>query len=188
MRIHARALAAAGIPLLILGIAACGGGDDGDGETNSTEPTEATDEATDDTAAESTTTTLSPEAEVLAAYDRAQLAVKAAFDPANPQHPDLLATHAGAQLERFQEDLAEYELEGVSEVLLDKESNPTVVTLGDTAALVEDCMTEVLQVVDTATRQPRAAERSYTVLLNVDLERIDGAWKIVSSRIVEETC
>lgn len=179
MRRPVRAMAAVGALALVLG--ACGG-DDGGGEDGDA----ATDESSG--ADESTTTTLSPEDEVIAAYDRAQEAVEAAFDPPNPEHPDLLASYAGPLLERQQARLAEYQVDGVSDVLVSKESDPQVVEIGDTTAVVEDCMTEVLQYTDTETREPQGEPRTYTALTESDLELIDGTWKIVDGRTIEEAC
>lgn len=162
-------------------VVACGGGNDDEGG----------DEATDDdptTTAEATATTLSPEDEVIAAYEQAQVAVEAAFDPPDPDHPDLLASYGGVQLERFQTRLTEYEIEGVSDVLVSKESNPQVVSVEDTAATVEDCMTEVLQHTDTATREPEGEPRTYHQLIRSSMENTAGAWKLVDARTIEETC
>jgi hypothetical protein len=125
---------------------------------------------------------------VLADYTAATEAVQAAFDPPDPQHPDLLATHAGPQLERYQTRLAEYQIEGRSDVLVSKETNPQVISVDDITAVVEDCLTEVLQYTDTVTREPQGEPRTYTVLIRDDLELVDGNWKVVDGRTVEETC
>lgn len=164
-------------------VSSCGGGD-GDDESSRDSTT---DESTT-TTVETTTTTLSPEEQVIADYNAAQAAVKEAYDPADPEHPDLLAHYAGTMLERHQFTLTEYQLEGVSDVLLSKESDPQVVSLDDTTAVVEDCMTEVLQMTDSDTREPQADERTYTVLLRDELELIKGTWKIVDGEGIEETC
>jgi major membrane immunogen (membrane-anchored lipoprotein) len=177
--------ARAGVILLALtlGAAACGGGDDGDGAGDETTTTTAESSPDDET-----TTTLSPEDEVLAAYERAQAAIASAFDPADPDNVDLLATHAGAQLERIQTRLTDYQLEGLSDVAVSKETAPQVLTVTGSTATVEDCQTEVLQLMDSATRAPQGEPRTLTGLTQVDLELVDGAWKIVDGRLVEETC
>ena len=162
-------------------ISACGGADSDDDEETEPEPASTTGEAT-------TSTTLSPEDEVLADYSAAEAAVKAAYDPADPAHPDLLAYYAGAMLDRHQTTLSEHQAEGLSDVLVSKESNPQVVSVDGTTALIENCMTEVLQVTNTATREPQAEPRTYTALVEFDLELIDGTWKIIDARTIEETC
>ena len=176
---HALALVCA----VAVAVTACGGGDDGD-EGSASDST--IDESATTTA--EATTTLSPEEAVIADYHLATEAVQAAFDPPNPQHPDLLATHSGAQLERYQSRLAEYQAEGRSDVLVSKETNPRVVSVDDSSAVVEDCLTEVLQYTDTVTRELQGEPRTYTVLIRDELELIDGTWKIVDGRTVEETC
>jgi hypothetical protein len=131
---------------------------------------------------------LSPEEQVIADYDAAQAAVKAAYDPADPEHPDLLKHYTGPYLDRHQLRLREYQLEGASDVLLDKESNPQLVSLDDTTAVIENCMTEVLQMTDSETREPQADPRTYNVLIRYDLELIDGTWKISDGRTIDEAC
>ena len=165
-------------------VTACGGGDGGDegGASDSTIDESAT------TTEEETTTTLSPDDAVIADYNAAQEAVKAAYDPADPEHPDLLTHYSGPVLERHQATLAEYQLEGLSDVLLSKESNPQVISLLDTTAVVEDCMTEVLQLTDSTTRESESEPRTYGGLIRSDLELIDGTWTVVDARTVEEVC
>jgi len=167
----------------VVAVAGCGGGD-GDEESSSGSTT---DESTE-TTAEATTTTLSPEDEVKTDYAAAQEAIKAAYDPANPEHPDLLTHYAGPVLERHQTALAEYQLEGLSNVLLSKESDPEVTSLDDTTAVIEDCMTEVLQLTDTETRQPEGEAKTHTALIRADLELVEGTWTIVDARTIEEAC
>ena len=181
MRRALRAIATVGA----LTVAVAAYGDDASGEEGGSDPT--ADESTT-TTADATTTTLSPEDQVIADYDTAQTAVKVAYDSADPEHPDLLAHYAGPMLERHQTTLAEYQLEGVSDVLLSKESDPQLTSFADTTAEVEDCMTEVLQLTDSAAREPKADPRTYTALVRSDLELIDGTWKITDARTIEEAC
>lgn len=174
--------------LLVVGamiaLSACGG--DAAGEEADEDPSTTVDESTSTTIA--TTTTLSPEEQVLADYEAAQAAITAAFDPPDPDHPDLLATLAGEHLDRVQVRLSQYELEGRSDVLISKQSDPRVISIDDTTAVVENCVTEILQYTDTETREPLGEQRTYTALLNVDLELIDGTWKIVDGETIDETC
>lgn len=187
MRRAFRALVTAGA--LTLAVAACGGGDSGDDggvdEESTGEPT--ADESTT-TTVETTATTLSREEQVIADYNAATEAVQAAFDPPDPEHPDLLATHSGPQLERYQTRLTGYQVENQSDVLLSKETNPQVISLDDTTAVVEDCLTEVLQYTDAVTRAPRGEPRTHTLLIHDDLELIEGTWKVVDGGSVGETC
>ena len=73
-------------------------------------------------------------------------------------------------------------------MLLSKESNPQVISLLDTTAVVEDCMTEVLQLTDSTTRESESEPRTYGGLIRSDLELIDGTWTVVDARTVEEVC
>jgi hypothetical protein len=140
-------------------LSACGGDDTGVAEGGEAEPAAPT-------AGETTSTTLSPEDEVLADYAAAEAAVKVAYDPAGPASPGLLEHYAGAVLDRHQTTLSEYQAEGLSDVLRDG----------------------VLQVTNSTTRPPQAEPRTYVGLIEFDLERIDGTWKIVDVRTIEETC
>ena len=177
---HALALVCA----VAVAVTACGAGDGGDEGSGS----DSTIDESATTTEEGTTTTLSPEDAVIADYNASQAAIQAAYDPANPDHPDLLKYLAGPTLEGHQTTLAEYQLEGVSDVLLSKESNPQVISLTGTTAVVENCMTEVLQLTDTETREPKGEPRTYTGYIRDELELIDGTWKIIDGEGLRETC
>lgn len=176
-----RAVRPAGLVAALFWVVAGCGGDSGGEEADE-------DGGTTTSAESSSTTTLSPEEQVLADYDDAQAATKAAYDPADPEHPDLLAHYAGPLLARHQTRLTEYQLGGLSNVLVSKESDARVVSLDETTAVIENCMTEVLQMTDSETRQPQAEPQTSTGLVSLDVALIDGTWKIMDGRTIEETC
>lgn len=179
---------AAGLALVIL--AACGGGDDGE-ETDEPETTEEA-SGSETTSSDDTTTTedaLPPEErEVLDAYEASIEALIAASDPANPDHPDLLATHTGDALFRLQTYLGDYQVAGTSEIWLSNESQTEVLSLVDDTARLEDCYKEVTQLVDTDTREPREEPKEQSALTEVQMERIDGTWIVVEGQTKEESC
>jgi hypothetical protein len=164
--------------------AACDGGDDEAGGTTMTEQAETT---AAPTTTEATTTTLTPEEEVLTAYRNAANAVYTAYDPPNPNHPDLLAFLSGDILARVQSLLAQYQSQGVS-VVGSVDLAPTLVSLVGDTAVVEDCFVDHSQPVNTVTRAPMG-EASQTVLhINGYLERIDGSWKVVRQEELSDSC
>lgn len=179
------AIAAIAAGLTLVTLAACGGDDSGDtDDTDTTEEagTDPTDPAGDDT----TTTELTPEGEVLAAYEEALDAVEAAFAVPDAEHPDLLAHWAGESLRHLQPDLENMRLNGqAGEVTI--ESDPVVQLDPENTdkAWVVDCFIDRSQRVDAETREP-VGEPSETVAeTKRRLERIDGAWKVVENEYLE---
>jgi len=170
---------AAGLLAVVVALATgCGGGDDNASAPRHTTTTEAA----------STSTTLSAEDQVLAVYARGQEALTTAYDPPDPNNAELLATVSGPLLARHQAVLTEYQTEGVSEVTVSKQSDPHVVEVGATTATIENCLTEVLQLMDSASRAPRGDPRTLTGLSRIQLQVVDGAWKLVDGQVVAETC
>lgn len=179
MRHWVRVVGSVAVLALVLG--SCGGDDDDSGSADGA------DEETTSTAGETTTTTLSPEDEVLAAYQAASDALLAAHDPPNPDHPDLLATHAGDALSRVQDSLRSYAAEGVS-LVGTIEPDPTPTSILDTTAVIEDCVVNREQQVYTDTRESLTEIEETVVHIESHLERIDGTWKVVSEQELSEPC
>lgn len=172
---------------LMLMLAACG--DDGEDDTAETDTTEESSEGEPDgTDPEETEEELSPEDEVLAAYEAAWDAVVAAYDPPDPEHPDLLATFGGDALLRHQVALENYQLDGLSEVATSSENDPQVASLVDDTAVVEDCIKEVTEMLDTETREPQKEPQEVTVHSRRHMERTEGTWKIVQVETLGESC
>jgi hypothetical protein len=179
-----RVAIACGAFVLVTVVAACSGDNDDAGGTTTTEESVTTAEPT---TTEATTTTLTPEEEVLTAYRNAANAVYAAYDPPNPNHPDLLAYLAGDILARVQNQLTQYQSQGVS-VVGTVQLAPTLRTIAGDTAVVEDCFLDRSQSVLTATREP-VGQPSETVLhIDGHLERIDGSWKVVRQEELSEPC
>lgn len=172
--------------VLLLAVSCGGGDDDAEDTSGGQSPEETSDSAT--TTTEAPTTTLSPEDEVLAAYRAAKDALIAASDPPNPDDPDLLATHAGDTLTRLQAALDRDRTEGVSYVttIETHETGPPTIT-GDTAVL-EACIVDRSQVIDTVTREPRGEPGETYRLVTAEMQRIDGTWKLVQQEEVADTC
>jgi hypothetical protein len=170
--------------------ASCGGDDDDAGSRDDATTEEGGSDESDDTTttAEDTSTTLSPEDEVLAAYEAASSdALAAAYDPPNPDHPDLLAHFDGEALTRHQGILRQLQATGVSYVGT-IELHPTLTSLAGSEAVVEDCYEEHTETVRTETREP-VGEPTDTILhVENHLQAIDGAWKIVQIQELSEPC
>ncbi len=166
---------------------ACNGDDDAAGATSTANDAGATTTTAAPATTEATTTTLTPEEEVLAAYRATTAALAAAYDPPNPNHPDLLAHMAGEALNRTQGLLEQLVGQGVS-LVGTVELFPTLVTLAGDTAVVEDCFRDRSQYVNTVTRAP-VGEPGETVLhIESNLERIDGVWKVVREQELSEPC
>ena len=177
---RAAAVAALGVTLFAALVAACGDDDTAE-ESSGGQDVEST------TTSEGTTTTLSPEDEVLQAYEAAGEALFAAYDPPDPEHPDLLAHLAGDALERAQADLAQLQSQGTSYVGT-LEPHPTLTSLAGDTAVVEDCFVQTAQLIDTETRQPHGEETESVVHIESHLERVDGSWKVVREQELSEPC
>ena len=171
---------------LLLAGAACNGDDEAGSATTTNDSGPATTAAPSTTLAP--TTTLSPEDEVLAAYRAANDAINVAFDPPNPNHPDLVAHFSGEALSRVQGRVSQFEGQGVS-VIGTLESDPAVLSLAGGSAVVEDCFVAHDQIVDSVTRQP-IGDPGEPVVVHVEshLELIDGTWKVVSEQELSDPC
>lgn len=182
-----RAIAVIAAGLTLVTLAACGDdGEDTDEAPGTTEEASDHEPSSDDA---TTTTELTLEGEVLAAFEEAMKAVVAAYDPPDPNHPDLLATHAGQALFNHQNFLTNYEMEGVSVVATTSERDPEVTRLVEDTATVEVCLFEILTYVDSETREEMREPEEVNELIEWSMERRDGVWKIVSGTTKdEETC
>jgi hypothetical protein len=173
------------IGVLMLTTASCGDDDSSSGDASGGSARAEAEDAT--TTTDASATTVSDEDEVLAAYRTAIDAVEAAFDPPDPNHPDLLATHAGDSLEGLQATLEQI----VNETVLYVgaiEPHPTVKSLVADEAVIEDCSVNHEQLIDRATREPKSDETEEVVLIESHLARIDGTWKIISEQELGEPC
>lgn len=180
-----RALVSGAVAGLVL-LGACGG-DDGDNADDGTDDTEAAG-SSESESEETTTTTLSAEGEVLAAYEDARAAVAAAYDPADPEHPDLLASFDGRALRLHQTTLGDLQSQGLSDVATSDESDPKVLSVVADTAVVEDCIVQELQKMSSDTREPQGAPREVATHIEWSLERIDDAWKVVQGETLGESC
>lgn len=190
-------LPTAGHLLRVLGLGAAllfvaaGCGDDSDegdaGDESAAESSETT--AADDSATEdATTSTADPdEAEVLEAFETAVNAMEAANDPPDPRHPDLLATHEGDALTGVQDGLEQRATDGVTYVVT-SETSPTVENLEGDSATIRDCYREEIQEVDTETGEEQGDPVENVGYAEVEMERMDGVWKIIDANELEESC
>jgi len=174
------------VALLLAGAACNGDDDEAGGDTTTTDADTGTTAAP--TTTQAPTTTLTPEEEVLAAYRAADAAVSAAFDPPNPNHPDLLAHLSGDALARVQSQVSQLQGQGVS-VVSTLEAHPVLRSIAGQTAIVEDCFVIQEQIVDSATRAP-VGEPGTQVVVHIEstLERIDGTWKVVREQELSESC
>jgi hypothetical protein len=181
MRTHARALAGAGVLLLVLGLAACG--DDGgadDGSSTDTGEETADDTTTTEADAGSTTSTteqLSPEEEVIRDYEAAYVAAATALNPPNPDSPELPAHFTGEALASHQSTIRSMQSGGAAADSIVEHRPSNVVITGETATL-RDCFVDTTQMIDLTSGQPAGQPTVTTLHVDVELERVDGTWKV----------
>ncbi len=124
--------------------------------------------------------------QLLSAYRDFRAAKDAAWDPPDPDHPDLERTMAGEQLEFIRELLAEHARDGIVIREPAPTDNAVVFDVGIGRATVSDC-TE--QVEGYGAFDLDSGERLSDLIAPVDpgrldaqsveLERNDGAWRVV---------
>lgn len=124
-----------------------------------------------------TSTTLSLEQQVLAAYREFQNIDEAVWNPPNPDHPLLAQVATGSELVRLRELLAsDRSLGRIVRGQIDV--SPRVVQLTDTRAVVDDCLLDHTGVYDTTSGsllEPVDTERRrFTAVLI----RESGRWKV----------
>lgn len=184
----------AAVGVLALSVAACGGDGDDAAEGSDTDTTDTT-EAEEATAAGDATAgeTVSQEdldQAVLDAYEASEEASLAAYDPPNPDHADLLATHVGERLTISQDHLRDLQERGVSWIGT-SESSSTVMSRDEHNAVVRVCVlddltevnTESGNVVDDFSDHPRSPAH-----LDITMRQVDGIWKAAETDDLEEPC
>jgi hypothetical protein len=117
-------------------------------------------------------------------------AVSAAGRPPNPDHPDLVDTAAGEQLEGLRKQISGFRDDG-HEVRDDTVSHPaaTQISENDTVAIVRDCRDldpdGGLYDAETGELVHGGAEPGQRDLWETRLEVIGGAWKVVDADLIE---
>lgn len=118
------------------------------------------------------------------------VAVSTAGRPPNPDHPDLLATAAGEQLDGLRQQIASFRDDGY-EVRDDTVSHPvaTQISHGDTVAMVSDCrdLDPDGGVYDSETGElvRGGADPGQRDRWETRLELIDGDWMVVDADLIE---
>ncbi len=133
--------------------------------------------------------------QLLAAYDDFRAAKNVAWDPPDPDHPDLEATMAGEQLTFIRDLLAEHQREGI--VIRDPAptDNAVVFDVGIARATVSDC---TVQVPDRGAFDLTTGDRLNDLIppirdgqldgQSVELERQpDGSWLVVDQAGTRDT-
>ncbi|MGH9213899.1 MAG: hypothetical protein ACRD2C_24990 [Acidimicrobiales bacterium] len=179
-----RRAAAAGalVTVVTLSFAACGDDDDASSGESS-----AGDQSDETTTTEATSTTLTEEEQVLADYEAAREAIYAAYDPPDPTHPDLVARVDGEALGATQNAVGMAQADGIS-YTGPFELDPVFINMSGDEAVVEDCPSEHTQRVNTQTGEPIGEPIDQVNHQRIDLQRIDGVWKIVRVQELEEPC
>ena len=129
------------------------------------------------------TATPAPQEEVLAAYQRYWDAYGQALLDLDPTLVQAVA--AGDRLQRIQEEIDELRRRGVA-ARTNVINNPVVVEFDTNSATIYDELINNSFYVDAVTKQPSQASGSGEIVRDTyQLQKIDGAWKVVgSSRVV----
>ena len=174
----ARALGLAAV--LALSASACSSGRSSAGDTTTTASTTSTSGAI--------TTTTSVEDSIVAGYRAFWAAYLRAADPMNPQHPDLAATAVNPELDQvrgaFLSRLAGHEvIRGTIDPHAHIEGTPTATT-----ATLLDCATDDAHIFDSTTGQMKDPPATVTHLQRVQMELVDGVWKVQRISQLSDGC
>jgi hypothetical protein len=186
-RSTARRLMAVGVLACAGLLAGCGGGV---GKPNAkptvTKPPAPT--AAAPSGSSTTSTTVSQDGPVLAAYRAAWAAYEEALAHANPTDPRLTATLANPLLQRVQANLLGYQHDGIvgrGGVQL----HPKVTSLSATTATLSDCMYSNSELVYATTGKPvppvTPAEHDG---VRATLVMVGGSWKVSQQSVTEGRC
>ena len=191
MRASARALVGMVAAALLVVTTACGSGTGDDEDTAPDDDTEARDvEQAEGESEDGTTTTTSPdtpEAEAVAAYERAWQAMFTASNPPNPMHPIISESLTGVAAETIigivieQQNAGQYTEGSMA-------TRPEVVSVTGSEVLLRDCTVETSTTYDAATGAvvedgpgpPRTRE--------VEVVNQDGTWRVSEIRTLEDPC
>ena len=164
------------LALLAALLLACSGDDDTTSpSTTTTDPVQ------------STSTSVTADADVLDAYQGFWDAYLAAADPMDPAHPDLELHATGASLDRVREAFAEHFAKGeVIRGTVDLE--PEIEELDEASATVRDCYLDQTHVFDSATGEQvdPPGEATFEVVATLVLE--SGSWKVSTLDKVSDGC
>lgn len=174
--------------VLAMVLVACGGDDaeddGGDASATTVEP-EGSEQSESDGPGD--TEPLTPEDEVLAAYEEAKDAMAAAFAVPDPEHPDLLAHWGKPALTHLQVSLENYELNGHANIGEIENHDPVVRFDAEDPDVVwvTVCMKDMSYDIDAESREPIAGVTSEEDALIMEvrdrLQRIDGAWVVMET-------
>jgi hypothetical protein len=190
MKVHARVLAAFVGALLVV-TAACGG-DDGteanDDDTESENAATSEQEPESSTGDESTTTApLSPEDEVIRDYEAASAAFSAAANPPNPDAPELAEHFTGSSLTRYQTTLRSLQEAGATAENSVEHRVLNVTIVGETAQ-VQDCFVDTTEQFSATTGESLGGASTTTMHVDVELQRVDGVWKVAERTERNDPC
>ena len=144
--------------------------------------------ASSTTSTAATTTADATEAAVVAGYRAFWAAFLRAGDPMDPGHPDLAATAIGAQLEQVQRAFLARRAGG--EVIRGTiETHPRLAgPIQSTTATIVDCYVDDSHAFDAETNAQKDAPGIVNNQVRVDMELIDGTWKVAAVRQEGEGC
>ena len=190
MRASARALVGTLAAALLVVTTACGGGTTDEEDTSPDDDTEAGEaEQSEDESEDETTTTSpdTPEAQAVAAYERAWEAMFTASNPPNPMHPSIPESLTGVAAQTIvgivieQQNAGQYTEGSMA-------TRPEVVSVTGSEMLLRDCTVETSTTHDAATGAvvedgpgpPRTRE--------VEVVNQDGTWRVSEIRTLDDPC
>lgn len=188
MRTHARVVAAlAGV--LLVAAAACGGADGADDDAAAAGPTtsEEAPESPSGDDGSTTTAAVSPEDQVVRDYEAASAAFSAAANPPNPDAPELAAHFTGSSLTRYQTTLRSLQEAGAYAENSVEHGVVDVRIVGETAQL-QDCFVDTTEQFSAATGESLGGASTTTMHVDVELQRVDGVWKVAERTERNDPC
>lgn len=135
---------------------------------------------------ERTTTTLSEEAEVIAAYERFWEVVLEAEDPLNPDHPSLRTVADDEALKRVQNVIKRY-LEAGYLVAGDLRILSATAQVSGPTATIRSCLHDMSRL-STSSGEVIEPPDNEAFVWKAHLRSAEGRWKVTRIRITDKLC
>jgi hypothetical protein len=130
---------------------------------------------------------VSPEQVVIQDYQAGTAALSAAFNPPNPQHPDLLRYWTGDALTFMQSRITQLQANNVA-YQNTIETHPVVRSISGDIAVIDDCIEDHTQTINLATNEPVGNPGNTIQGIDVEMQRGADVWQIAVRTAREEPC
>lgn len=175
---------AASLTIVVLGIAACGGGDD---STDASEGSNATESTPSSTEAETTTTEpVPPEEQAWADLQAAYAAFSAVAATPDPDSPELSRYFTGESLTGVQQTMSDLKA-GTGGSINSVQLHRYSINVAGETATADYCFIDSSQHLDSG-GNPIEEPRLTSMRANAQMQHIDGVWKLAEQTFTPEEC